>query len=143
MCVRYKGEVSPFKMCPGGGPQGGLLTGVLFILQVNKAGSPCSIPRQNPRLTENPENDPAIRQRNVEPPPCHNQSKLHKKSFIDDLTLLEKISLANLEIKDRIIGPPTYHDRFHLTLPPQKSILQHQLIYLAEYPKEHSMVLNS
>ena len=45
MCVRYKGEVSSFKSCPGGGPQGGLLTGVLFCLQVNKAGRPCSLPQ--------------------------------------------------------------------------------------------------
>ena len=44
MCVRYRRAVSSFKSCPGGGPQGGLLTGVLFILQVNKAGSP-SVPR--------------------------------------------------------------------------------------------------
>ena len=41
--VRLKGEVSSFKRCLGCGPQGGLLTGVLFILQVNKAGKPCSI----------------------------------------------------------------------------------------------------
>ena len=41
MCVSYKGEVSTFQSCPGGGPQGGLLTGILFIIQVNKAGRPC------------------------------------------------------------------------------------------------------
>ena len=37
MCVRYMGAQSSFKNCPGGGLQGGLLTGILFILQVNKA----------------------------------------------------------------------------------------------------------
>ena len=31
MCVRYKGAESSFEKCPGGGPQGGLLTGVLFL----------------------------------------------------------------------------------------------------------------
>ena len=31
--------------------QGGLLTGVLFILQVNKAGRPCPAPRQEDALT--------------------------------------------------------------------------------------------
>ena len=40
MCTRYKGSVSSFKKIPGGGPQGGLLTSVLFISQVNKAGGP-------------------------------------------------------------------------------------------------------
>ena len=44
MCVRYKGAVSSFKKIPGGGPQGGLLTSILFILQANKAGSPCQTP---------------------------------------------------------------------------------------------------
>ena len=34
MCVGYKGATSSFEKCPGGGPQGGLLTGVLFCLQV-------------------------------------------------------------------------------------------------------------
>ena len=46
MCIRYLGVESSFEKCPGGGPQGGLLTGLLFCLQVNKAGSPC----QNPSL---------------------------------------------------------------------------------------------
>ena len=32
ICVRYKGAESSFKDCPGGGPQGGLLTRVLFSL---------------------------------------------------------------------------------------------------------------
>ena len=41
MCVRYNGATSTFKKCPGGRPQGGLLTGLLFCLQVNRAGRPC------------------------------------------------------------------------------------------------------
>ena len=47
--------------------------------------------------------DPSIRQEAPLLPLCHQQSKLHKKSFIDDLTLLEKISLSNLIVKNRII----------------------------------------
>ena len=60
MCVRYKGTESTFEKCPGGGPQGGLLTGVLFILQVNKAGSPCPSSRQEHALvpTEYPIQSP-------------------------------------------------------------------------------------
>ena len=49
MCVRYRAATSSFQDCPGGGPQGGLLTGALFCLQVNKAGRPC-IPRPPPSL---------------------------------------------------------------------------------------------
>ena len=50
MCGLYQGTESSSERCPGGGPQGLLLTGVLFILQVNKAGSPCPSPRQEHAL---------------------------------------------------------------------------------------------
>ena len=49
-------------------------------------------------------------------PLCHNKEKMHKKAFIDDPTLVEKISLSDLEKEERIIGPPNYHGRFHLAL---------------------------
>ena len=49
MCVRYRGAVSSFQSCPGGGPQGGLLTRALFCLQVNNAGRPFVI-TQHPSL---------------------------------------------------------------------------------------------
>ena len=65
MCVRYKGEVSSFKSCPGGGPQGGLLTGVLFCLQVNKAGRPCPLPN-SPVIWQETANIPALN--NPQPP---------------------------------------------------------------------------
>ena len=250
MCVRYKGVASTFKRCPGSGPQGGLLTGVLFILQINKAGKPCSIqpsPRQEetlcpategiqqdedpslrqegtippvteelqqqqdpslrqeialPPVTEGlqqgehptlrqevalpaaieelqQEQDPSMRQEPAIPPvtkglqqeedsplpqtraaygpdrnpstrqegdvlpPCHNKNSLHKKAYIDDLTLLEKISLSKLIPKTRIIGPPNFHDRFHLKLPKEDSILQHQLEDLKIFTKSHSMKINS
>ena len=41
------------------------------------------------------------------------------------------------------MGPLDFHDRFNLALPPDKSILQHQLQDLVRFTKEHSMVLNS
>ena len=44
MCVRYEGAVSGEQHIPGGGPQGGLLTVILFNLQVNLAGVPCPVP---------------------------------------------------------------------------------------------------
>ena len=149
------------KSCPGGGPQGGLLTGVLFCLQVNKAGRPCSLPQlpvlgqetthgqpasipelpairnvsvqdpasstfQHPTLGQGIIQDPvlnipqrpslgnvtnqipasvlqlpspgqvivsgpALEARNPqEMKLCHKKENMHKKSYIDDLTLLEK-----------------------------------------------------
>ena len=74
---------------------------------------------------------------------CHKKENIHKKSYIDDLTLLEKISLSKLVEKERMIGPLDWHDRFNLTLPSSHSILQHQLVDLTQYTKEHFMVLNS
>ena len=145
MCVRYKDAVSDFHRVPGGGPQGGLLTGLLFCVQVRLAGSPC--PATTPHLPalEQPALDqPAPEQPALEQPapPCHKTDKTHKKSYIDDLTLLEKIKLSDLEPKNRLIGPLTYHDRFNLTLPADKSILQHQLEDLKIFTEKNSMMLN-
>ena len=86
---------------------------------------------------------PSIRQKPPSLPICNQQTKLHKKSFIDDLTLLEKISLSNLVEKNKIIGPFNFHDRFNLTMPHQYSILQHQIEDLQIFTKEHHMKLNS
>ena len=97
--MKYKGTVSSFKQCPGGGPQGGLLTQVLFCLQVNKAGAPCTLP-QHPaggkEITQRPTNQaddiilpqlPASGQEGFSSPPnitSHNEDNLrppcHKKS---------------------------------------------------------------
>ena len=79
----------------------------------------------------------------TEPPLCYKTDKTHKKSFVDDLTLLEKISLKSLIEDKQIIGPQPYHGRFNLTQPPSKSILQHQLQDLVKYTKENHMILNS
>ena len=88
--------------------------------------------RQNQEEPESEPERPALRQEDIILQPCHNQKKLHKKSYIDDLTLLEKLSLTDLVLKSRIIGPLAYHDRFNLTLLPGNSILQHQLVDLVE-----------
>ena len=76
-------------------------------------------------------------------PLCHARNKTHKKLFVDDLTLLEKISLSSLIEDKPFIGPQPYHGRFNLTQPPNESILQHQLQDLVKYTKENHMVLNS
>ena len=212
MCVRYNGATSNFEKCPGGGPQGGLLTGLLFCLQVNKAGSPCTSPimpqleghqtltstgmdtedlheqlqeihgqhsdatprmesqqdqqselegpdeavtqeletqvLQQQQVMEEIQEEPASRMERrrkntaLRQPLCTNIEKTHKKSYIDDLTLLEKISLRNLVEEERIIGPPTFHGRLHLKMPPQKMILQHQLEDLVKYTQQNHMILN-
>ena len=86
---------------------------------------------------------PSLRQEHTNMPPCHLRTKLHKKSFSDDLTLLEKISLSKLQKKHRIIGPLDFHDRFNLTMPASESILQHQLEDLKLFQINQSIKLNS
>ena len=55
MCVRYGGAESNEQCIPGGGPQGGLLTVLLFDLQVNFAGAPCRTIPLLPNGVEGPE----------------------------------------------------------------------------------------
>ena len=90
MCVRYNGAVSDDQDIPGGGPQGGLLTVLLFDLQVNLAGAPCPILPLLPPDVQGPGIDP---HQAGHLPLCHQQEKILKKKYVDDLTLLEAISL--------------------------------------------------
>ena len=61
------------------------------------------------------------------------ERKVTQKAYIDDISLLEKISLTKLVEKEKNIGPLNWHDRFNLTMPPNESILQHQLQDLTKY----------
>ena len=60
MCIRYHGAVSSERDMPGGGPQGNLLIVLLFILQVNLAGAPCTVPRTLPDGVAGPEPNPVV-----------------------------------------------------------------------------------
>ena len=106
MCVRYNGATSSAQSSPGGSPQGGLISVILFNLQANKAGTPCAQPKTLPPTIEGPE--PLI----IEPaPPCHQTHRTHRNKFVDDLTLLEKIDLkSTLVIGDPMIGPKNFHE---------------------------------
>ena len=83
MCVWYNGAQSEEQAIPGGGPQGGLLTVILFDLQVNYAGTPCPIFPTLPAGTFGPEQDP---QTLGHLPPCHNKEKTLRKKYVDDLS---------------------------------------------------------
>ena len=56
--------------------------------------------------------------------------------------MLEKISLSDLVVRETFTGPPQYHDRFNLALPPSKSILQHQIEDLVKFTVSKSMIIN-
>ena len=106
MCVRYNGATSSDQHIPGGGPQGGLLTVLLFDLQVNLAGSPCPVPRLLPLHLEGPDPAPILA---LPPPPCHNLERTLKKKCVDDLSLLESVNLKSmLTSLPPFIGPPMF-----------------------------------
>ena len=138
MCIRYAGAVSSERMMPGGGPQGTLLIVLLFILQVNLAGAPCQAPPSLAPGTSGPENFP--------PPssvlPCQIVGKTENKKFVDDLTMLEVVSLDDVIPKEAIIGPPNYHERHGLFLPRDKTLTQHKLLDLQEFTLSNHMKIN-
>ena len=140
MCVRYKGAESSEQAIPGGGPQGGLLTVILFNLQVNLAGMPCPNYTLLPLGIPGPELDPAL----LGPrPPCHDTQKTMKKKYVDDLSMLEALDLkSSLVPCPTIIGPLNLHEQPGLCLPPDQSILQHQLKDLLEFTINNKMKIN-
>ena len=104
MCVRYNGAESSEQDILGGGPQGGLLTVILFDLQVNLAGAPCPIPSLLSPCAAGPEPAP---QQAGPLPLCHLKEKTLKKKYVDDLSFLERINLRlSLVPSAPIIGPP-------------------------------------
>ena len=140
MCVRFNGAESDDQDIPGGGPQGGLLTVLLFDLQVNFAGSPCPL---QPLLLPGVEG-PELAPLHAGPLPlCHQQERTLKKKYVDDLTLLEAVPLDTLlEPAPNIIGPANIHEIPGLALPPDLSILQHQLADLSNFTAENKMRIN-
>ena len=76
-------------------------------------------------------------------PPCHQNEKMLKKKYVDDLTLMEALSLLpTLLPSPKIVGPPNLHELTGLRLPVDLSILQHQLGDLAVFAEEHGMKIN-
>ena len=66
-----------------------------------------------------------------------------KKKYVDGLSLLETIELKTALVPSTpIIGPPNLHEQPGLTLPPDRSILQHQLEDLLEFTDTNKMKIN-
>ena len=140
MCVRYNGAESVEQHIPGGGPQGGLLTVIFFNLQLNKAGAPCPLPPQVLHGQAGPEPDPCI----AGPlPPCHIKKRIKKKKYVDDLSLLESLNLKTALVPSPpVFGPLNQHEQPGLILPPEDSILQHQLADLQAFTTLNKMKIN-
>ena len=140
MCVRYNCTESAEQHIPGGGPQGGLLTVILFNLQVNKAGAPCTLPSQLLPGHAGPEPAPT---QSGPLPPCHYKDKWKKKKYVDDLSILESVNLRTALVPATpIIGPMNWHEQSGLVLPPENSTLQHQLGDLLDFTIANKMKIN-
>ena len=139
MCVRFNGALSDDRSIPGGGPQGGLLTVILFDLQVNLAGAPC--PMQPILLPGDIGPDLGPLQQGPAPL-CHLKERILKKKYVDDLSLLEAVPLKLLVPVPHIVGPPNLHEVPGLTLPPGSSILEHQLADLDRFTTQNKMKIN-
>ena len=140
MRVRYNGVTSSAQNIPGGGPQGGLLTVILFNLQVNLAGLPCRLETWLPPLQQGPEPDPRL----AGPLPiCHLSDLTLKKKYVDNLSMLEAIKLrTQLVPTPPAHGPLNLHEQSGLVLPPDNSILQHQLSDLLAFTNQNKMKIN-
>jgi hypothetical protein len=71
-------------------------------------------------------------------------TKIMKKKYVDDLSLLEAIDLKSMLVPSiPIFGPPNLHEIPGLHLPPEQSILQHQLADLLDFTEANKMKINS
>ena len=113
---------------------------IFFNLQVNKAGAPCPTLPQLLLGYAGPEPAPLL----AGPlPPCHEKKRVLKKKYVDDLSILERLNL-NLALVPSVptIGPRNQHEQPGLTLPPENSILQHQLSDLLTFTNSNKMKIN-
>ena len=132
LIVRHKGGSSGRKALPGGGPQGTKLGLFLFLILINAAGYPHLEQNLGKKVTEK------LGKRT----PLEN---IHMK-YVDDLSLAQAINLKDMLVTNPDPNPPkplAYHDRTNHILPSSAYSLQSDLNELADYAKNHDMVINT
>ena len=77
-------------------------------------------------------------------PICHQQDRTLKKKYVDDLSLLEAIQLRSTLVPAPLVahGPNNYREQSGLVLPPEYSVLQHQLHDLLSFTNKNKMKIN-
>ena len=126
--VRYKGCTTSAKPLPGGGPQGSLLGGFLFLILINL----CGFKNQELNVGETICNE----RRRFKP------QTLHAK-FVDDLTIMEAINLDKSLVYNPVRPlPDSYHERTGHKLLPEKSLVYKQIQEIQDYAIENEMNVN-
>ena len=131
LVVSYGGETSEAMEMPGGGPQGTVLGMILFLVLINKAGFAEGDRTIGTRITTAPSVRSAI-------------SNLHLK-YVDDLTLLESISLKDalsVDTSKQWERPLNFHERTEHILKPDGLQLQAELDKLSSYATLNKMKIN-
>ena len=124
MVMSHMGQTSISRALPGGGPQGALLGGIIFIVKFNGAF--------------------------LRPPiPSHikgpiSKSRSEKVKFVDDGTVAVSINLKQCLIPDPVQRPRpfTFHERNQLILPPENNLLQAYIEDTEKFAVDNQMVIN-
>ena len=128
MVIRLNNETSSSRSLPGGGPQGGLLGALLFVILVNDCGFAPQAETIGQTVTR-PNKKPGNR-------------NLHLK-YVDDYTILESLNLnKQFQINPSRQQPDNFRSRTGHILPPEESQVYNKIHETNEYAKLNDMKLN-
>ena len=124
MVMSHMGDTSLSRSLPGGGPQGALLGGIMFMVKFNGAFLRRPIPPH------------------IKGPVTKSTSK--KVKFVDDGSVAVSINLKLNLVPDPVERPKplTFHERNELVLPAANNLLQYYLSDTEKFAVENQMVIN-
>ena len=124
MVISHKGSMSSPRSLPGGGPQGALLVGIMFMIKFNGAFLRPPIPRH------------------VTGPITKSTSK--KVKFVDDGSVAVSLNLKLCLVPDPVQRqkPLTFQERNELILPKENNLLQSYISDTEQFAIENKMIIN-
>ena len=124
MIMSYMGEISSSRVLPGGGPQGALLGGIIFMVKFNSAFLRPPIPPH------------------VRGPVLKSTSQSVK--FVDDGTVAVSIDLKSCLAPDPTMRPKplNFHERTEQVLPSKNNLLQYYMDDTENFAQSDKLVIN-